>query len=115
MSAAATLDETFRAVADETRRSILRLVRDHEVAAGDIARQFGGISRPAVSQHLRTLIDAGLVEVRRDGRRRLYRQRSGELEQAAEALADLWPRRLERLRDVAEAAEAAERSMDDPR
>ena len=63
------IDESLRAVADPTRRAILRLVRDREVPAGEIATHFPSISRPAVSQHLRVLADAGLVAVRPDGNR----------------------------------------------
>jgi DNA-binding transcriptional ArsR family regulator len=47
------MDEVLIAVADPTRRGILLLTRDREVAAGEIAAQFPMISRPAVSQHLR--------------------------------------------------------------
>ena len=61
------IDESLRAVADPTRRAILRLVRDDELPAGEIARHFPRISRPAVSQHLRVLTDAGLVEARPTG------------------------------------------------
>ena len=55
------MDGTLRALADPTRRAILWLVRDGEVAAGEIAHHFPGMSRPAVSQHLRVLADAGLI------------------------------------------------------
>ena len=82
--AAAALDESLRAVADPTRRTILRLVRDDELPAGEIATHFPSMSRPAVSQHLRVLAEAGLVEVRPDGNRRLYRWRREGLSDAAE-------------------------------
>src|SRR3954469_14380504 len=61
------MDESLRAVADPTRRQILRLVRDEELPAGTIAGHFPTMSRPAVSQHLRVLVDAGLLTVRPDG------------------------------------------------
>src|SRR5215210_6556822 len=77
------MDEALRAVADPTRRAILRLVRDRELPAGEIARQFPAITRPAVSQHLRVLTEAGLVATRRDGNRRLYRWRREGLRDAA--------------------------------
>src|SRR5512132_3680745 len=60
----------LRAVAEPRRRQILRLVWDRERAAGEIAARFD-VTFGAVSQHLRVLEDAGLVSVRRDGRRRL--------------------------------------------
>lgn len=100
-----TVDDTFRAVADPTRRAILRLLRHDEVAAGDIARNFQLISRPAVSQHLQVLVHAELVDVRRLGRQRLYRRLPGRLEEAADVFDDLWVGRLDRLRVAAEALE----------
>ena len=66
------MDLALRAMADPTRREILRLVRGDECAAGEIARHFPAISRPAVSQHLRVLKDAGLVSDQPDGTRRIY-------------------------------------------
>lgn len=59
------------ALGDPTRRAVLELVRTRERAVGDIARRLP-VSRPAVSQHLRVLKEAGLVRDRRDGTRRLY-------------------------------------------
>jgi DNA-binding transcriptional ArsR family regulator len=96
------IDESLRAVADPTRRAILRLVRDDELPAGRIAEHFPDISRPAVSQHLRVLIDAGLVEVRPDGNRRLYRWRREGLRDAAAFVEDMWSDRLARLKVAAE-------------
>src|SRR5205823_11868601 len=91
------VDESLRAVADPTRRAILRLVRDDELAAGEIATHFPSISRPAVSQHLRVLAEADLVEVRADGNRRLYRWRPEGLRDAAHFLDEMWSDRLPRL------------------
>lgn len=99
----ATMDEALRAVADPTRRAILRLVRDHELPAGAIARSFPAISRPAVSQHLRVLSDAGLVDVRREGNRRLYGWRPEGFREAALFLEEMWLGRLARLKVAAEA------------
>jgi len=104
------VDESLRAVADPTRRAILRLVRDGELAAGEIATHFPSISRPAVSQHLRVLADAGLVEVRPDGNRRLYRWRREGLRDAAAFVEDMWTNRLARLKVVAEREEWPERA-----
>jgi DNA-binding transcriptional ArsR family regulator len=104
------MDEALRAVADPTRRAILRLVREREVAAGEIARQFPTMSRPAVSQHLRVLTDAGLVDVRADGNRRLYRWRPEGLRDAVEFLEEMWSDRLARLKVVAERHDWPERT-----
>ena len=98
----AGLDQELQAIADSTRRRILRLVRDREVSAGGIADQFPGISRPSVSQHLRVLLNAGLLTVRRDGNRRLFRLRSDGLTGAAAFIDDLWGDSLSRLKQAAE-------------
>lgn len=104
------IDESLRAVADPTRRAILRLVRDREVSAGEIALSFPSISRPAVSQHLRVLADAGLVAVRPDGNRRLYRWRPEGLRDAAAFLDEMWSVGLARLKVAAEREEWPERA-----
>ncbi len=100
------VDESLRAVADRTRRAILRLVRDGELPAGEIARHFPTISRPAVSQHLRVLTDAGLVKVRRDGNRRLYRWHREGLRDAAAFVQEMWSGNLVRLKVAAGEREA---------
>src|SRR4029078_12369183 len=84
------MDAALRAVADPTRRAILRLVRDGELAAGDIANHFPSMSRRGVSQHLRVLTDSGLVSVRPDGNRRMYRWRREGLRDAAAFLDEMW-------------------------
>ena len=99
------IDESLRAVADPTRRAILRLVRDGELPAGEIATHFPSISRPAVSQHLRVLTDAGLVDVRPDGNRRLYRWRREGLRDAAAFVEEMWADRLALLKAAAEREE----------
>ena len=99
------MDEALRAVADPTRRAILRLVRDDEVAAGEIASRFPSISRPAVSQHLRVLTDAGLVAVRPEGNRRLYRCRPEGLADVAGWFDEFWAGSLARLKAAAEREE----------
>ena len=100
----------MRALADETRRTILRLVRDDELPAGKIAEHFSSISRPAVSQHLRVLEDAGLVSVRPDGNRRLYRWRREGLRDAAGYVDELWSDRLHRMKLAAEREERPART-----
>src|SRR3954447_20034708 len=96
------LDACARAVADPTRRGLLRLVRDDEVAAGELARHFPRVSRPAGSQHLRVLERADLVTVRRDGNRRLYRGNPDGLGELRAFIDDMWTDRLARLKVAAE-------------
>jgi DNA-binding transcriptional ArsR family regulator len=108
------MDAALRAVADPTRRAILRLVRDHELAAGEIAASFPSISRPAVSQHLRVLADSALVEVRPDGNRRLYRWRREGMRDAAEFFDEMWSEGFARLKIAAEREEWPERTRAEP-
>lgn len=64
-------DDAFRALSDPTRRAILRLLRDGERSAGDIARHFG-VSSPAMSHHLTVLKQADLVDATRNGQQIMY-------------------------------------------
>jgi DNA-binding transcriptional ArsR family regulator len=107
MSAAAAperIDGVAHALADQTRRGLLRLVRDDELAAGDLAAAFPRMSRPAVSQHLRVLHEAGLVRIRPDGNRRLYRARREGLEEMWQFIDEMWTERLAKLKQAAERA-----------
>ncbi len=94
--------ETMQAMAEPTRLAILKMVRRHEMPAGEIARKFKGVTRPAVSQHLRVLKDAGLVTERREGTRRIYRLRPEGFAPLKTLLEDFWDSRLEKLKTVAE-------------
>src|SRR5690349_22345293 len=96
------IDRVAHALADGTRRRLLRLVRDGERAAGELATEFPAISRPAVSQHLRVLETAGLVTVRPDGNRRLYRARAAGLEEVWRFIDEMWSVSLDRLKHAAE-------------
>ncbi|MGH9024613.1 MAG: ArsR/SmtB family transcription factor [Acidimicrobiia bacterium] len=96
-----SVDAALRAIAEPNRRAILRLVRDDERSAGDIAAHFD-VSRPAISQHLRVLADAGLVAVRRDGTRRLYRAQPEALADVRKFLESFWDDRLARLKGAVE-------------
>jgi len=84
------VEAAIRAIAERHRREIVRLVRDRELTAGQIASHFE-VSRPAVSQHLRILKDSGLVTERRQGTRRYYRARVEGLAELAtqEGVVDL--------------------------
>jgi DNA-binding transcriptional ArsR family regulator len=63
--------QAFSALADPTRRRIVELLGEGERSAGEIVDEFD-VSAPAISQHLRALRDAGLVQVRAEGQRRIY-------------------------------------------
>jgi DNA-binding transcriptional ArsR family regulator len=65
------MDATIRALADPTRREILRLLRERDLAAGEIASRFD-MTAPTVSHHLSVLKDAGLVQAERNGRSVVY-------------------------------------------
>ena len=84
------------------RRRILSLVCDEELAAGDIAAQFD-VSWPAVSQHLRILLDAGFVTQRRDGNRRYYRAVPEALGELRAVVESQWRRDLTEIARLAEA------------
>ena len=72
MARAATTTDAFNAVAEPRRRQILDLLAAGERPVGDLARLLG-MSQPLVSKHLRVLREVGAVDVREDGRQRLYR------------------------------------------
>lgn len=94
-------DRAAKALAEERRREILSLVGDGEMSAGEIAGRFD-ISRPAISQHLAVLREAGLLGERREGTRRLYRVRPEGMAGLRDFLDRFWSQRLERLRLAAE-------------
>ncbi len=94
-------DLVLRALADPTRRTMLRLVRSEELAAGQIATHFP-ITQQAVSQHLQVLQRVGLVAERREGTRRLYQLQPDALAPVRAVLEDLWPDALDRLKRVVE-------------
>jgi DNA-binding transcriptional ArsR family regulator len=95
------MDAVTRAIAEPRRREILTLVRESELSAGEIAANFD-VTRPAISQHLTVLKDAGLLVERRDGTRRLYRARPEGLADLRDFLEGFWTERLGRLKLAAE-------------
>jgi DNA-binding transcriptional ArsR family regulator len=100
------MDTALRALAEPRRREILKLVRNRERTATDIATHFP-ISRPAVSQHLRALEDARLVTVRLDGTKRWYRARPEGLAEVHRWVESMWN---DGLRDLKRAAEQEARA-----
>jgi DNA-binding transcriptional ArsR family regulator len=98
------VEAALKAIAAPARRRILTLVREGELSAGEIAAHFD-VTRPAVSQHLNVLKEAGLVSERRNGTRRLYRARPEGLVPVKEFLEEFWDPRLEALKREVEREE----------
>jgi DNA-binding transcriptional ArsR family regulator len=90
------------ALGDPTRRAIFERLRDGPLAVGELAASLP-VSRPAVSQHLRVLKQAGLVADRPDGARRLYRIDPEGLSHLRAFVDDFWDRALAELKAAAEA------------
>jgi DNA-binding transcriptional ArsR family regulator len=91
--------DTFAALADPTRRRIVELLGRGERSAGEIVDEFD-VSAPAISQHLRALRDAGLVQVRADAQRRIYALDPAglaEIDAWLESVRRFWSRSLDAL------------------
>ena len=91
--------QSLAALADPIRREVVDLLAGGELAAGELADRFP-VSRPAISRHLRVLREAGLVQVRTEGRHRFYALDPGplrELDIWLERYRDLWAQRLDAL------------------
>jgi DNA-binding transcriptional ArsR family regulator len=100
------VEAALRAIAEPRRRRILQLVGGRELSAGEIASHFD-VTRPAISQHLGVLKEAGLVEERRNGTQRLYRARPQGLAEVKAFLDAFWDEKLEALQREAERTEEA--------
>jgi DNA-binding transcriptional ArsR family regulator len=98
------MEAVLRAIAEPRRRKILQLISSRELSAGEIAARFE-ITRPAISQHLTVLRQAGLLSERREGTRRLYCARPEGLAEVRSFLDEFWADGLERLKVAAEQAE----------
>lgn len=97
-------DRVFRAIADPTRRAILRLLREEQRSVGEIAGHFR-TSRPAISKHLRLLRSAGLVVSRRRGTSRICRLNANPLREINVWLHDyesLWAESMQKLKAYVE-------------
>jgi DNA-binding transcriptional ArsR family regulator len=91
--------QAFEVLAEPHRRQILDLLREEERPVGELVALLA-MSQPAVSKHLKVLRDAGLVEVRTDAQRRLYRLQPAplrEVEAWLEPYRRLWSMSLDRL------------------
>jgi DNA-binding transcriptional ArsR family regulator len=97
MARAATTTDAFNAVAEPRRRQILDLLAGGERSVNDLVTQLD-VAQPVVSKHLRVLREVGLVEVRDEGRRRLYRCNGAPLEPIYDWVSNYrqaWSRRFE--------------------
>lgn len=100
------VEQGIQALAHRGRRTMLRLVRDEERTSSELA-DAAGLTRSAASQHLRILRDAGLVHVRVDANRRLYRADMDRLATLRTSLDDFWGDSLADLKRTAEATTRA--------
>ena len=105
------MEAAVKAIAAPRRRQILTLVRDDELSAGEIASHFD-VTRPAISQHLNVLKEAGLVSERRNGTRRLYQARPEGLAEVRRFLEEFWSDRLDALKREAEREETKQDGND---
>lgn len=93
------VDALLHALADESRRTVLEILREHPASAGELATALP-ISRPGVSRHLRVLREAGLVDVHQDAQRLIYTLRPEALVEVDEWLGEyrrLWETRFDAL------------------
>jgi DNA-binding transcriptional ArsR family regulator len=103
-----SLDETIMALADPTRRELIRRLARKPLRAGDLARGFS-ISRPAICKHTRLLARAGLVRAKKSGRERIYELAPNggkalkEMIEHLEAMSRFWDIALEAFKHYAEA------------
>jgi len=93
--------DAWTALGDPTRRGILARVLRQPSSVNDLARDLP-VSRPAVSQHLHVLLEARLVDVRPQGRQRIYTARLDGLESLRRELETFWTQALANLKRVAE-------------
>jgi DNA-binding transcriptional ArsR family regulator len=99
-----TYGDAIAALGDPTRRAIFELLRRGPRPVNELASEFP-ISRPAVSQHLRVLKDAGLVRERRDGTRHFYSMNGDGLAELREYVESLWEEALDAFKAAAESGQ----------
>jgi DNA-binding transcriptional ArsR family regulator len=102
MARAATTTDAFNAVAEPRRRQILDILAGGERSVNDLVALLG-MAQPPVSKHLRVLREVGLVEVREDGRQRMYRLNGRPLKPIYDWVREYertWSERFERLDEV---------------
>jgi DNA-binding transcriptional ArsR family regulator len=104
MARTATTADAFNAVAEPRRRQILDVLAGGERPVNDVVRELG-LAQPQVSKHLRVLREVGAVDVREEGRQRLYRLNGHALKPIHDwikAYESLWAERFDELDDVLE-------------
>lgn len=109
--------DTFTAISDPTRRRIIGLLAERELSAGALAENFR-MSAPAVSQHLKALKEARLVEVRVDGQRRIYSlnpQGLSEIDSWLDTVRRFWRGRLDALEEALHQPELPKTNKDNPK
>lgn len=99
------VDRVLQAIAEPHRREILLLLQNTELSASEIAAHFTDVTRPAISQHLMLLAQVGLVTMRRQGTKRLYRTRPEGLDDLRRFLESFWDEQLLVLKHAAETEE----------
>lgn len=108
------MNEVLHALADESRRTMLEILRAHPATVGQLAEALP-IARPGVSRHLRVLREAGLVEVEQQAQWRIYRLRPEPLAELDDWLGryrDMWEQRLDALHtEIARGKRAKRRSV----
>lgn len=106
------LDDAVKAMGHPGRRAMLRLARDDERTATELA-EVAGLSPSAASPHLKLLRETGLMTMRVDAKHRLYRSDPERLAAVRAALDELWGDRLDALKDLAESEARIGSSMED--
>src|SRR3712207_3651057 len=115
MARAATTTDVFNAVAEPLRRNILDVLAGGERPVNDLVRELG-LAQPQVSKHLRVLREVGAVDVRDEGRQRLYRVNGRALKPIHDWVKDyerMWAERFEALDDVLDDLKRQEQGDDD--
>lgn len=98
------IDDVFSALADQNRRSILLMLSDSEMTVNNISDKFH-ISRPAISKHLKVLLNTNLVIPKKEGRERYYRLNVEPLNEVREWLRiydKFWDKKLKQLKNYLE-------------
>ncbi|HEV2888584.1 MAG TPA: metalloregulator ArsR/SmtB family transcription factor [Jatrophihabitans sp.] len=114
MARAATTADAFNAIAEARRRQILDALAGGERGVNDLVASLD-LAQPLVSKHLRVLREVGLVEVREDGRQRLYRLNAESLKPISDWIKNyerLWTQRLDRLDAVLQELRETEHADD---
>ena len=105
------IETVLQALVEPHRREILEYLRAGELSSGQVSAHFT-LTRPAVSQHLKVLTEAGLITMRREGTKRIYRARPQGLAELRKFIETFWDDSLQELKRQAEAEEKKARQRD---